>query len=75
MLDRARMERRADFGDQAFAPLAVVAEHADLDELVALQGNVDFADHRGRETCLAGHHDRLQVVRARSQRTPLRGRQ
>ena len=32
-----RIERRADFARHAFAALAVIAQHADLDELEALQ--------------------------------------
>src|SRR5689334_23618542 len=48
LLYRRGVERRADFRNQAVAPLAVFAQHADLDEFVALQREVDFPEHARR---------------------------
>ena len=73
MLDRRRVESRADRGEQRFALVAVVAEHADLDELVREQVDVDLVQHRGREPVLADADDRMQVMRLGAKRAALRG--
>ena len=71
MLYQARAESRADFTDQRLARASVLARRPDLDELVALQGEVDFLEHRRRETRLSDHDHRMEMVRAGAQCAPL----
>ena len=53
MLHRRGVELAADPGQQRLALAAVVAEHADLDQFVREQIDVDFVQHRGREPVVA----------------------
>jgi len=71
VLHRARIERRADLAVQLFALRPVFAQHADLDQLVTLEGDVDFMQYRRRQAGVADHDDRVQVVGPRAQRAPL----
>lgn len=66
-------QRIADMADQTFAMSAIISQHPDLDELVALQSEIDFAQHRRGEPGFADHDDRMQMMRARSEGAPLRG--
>jgi hypothetical protein len=45
--------------------LAFVAGHLYLDQLVALEVEVDLAQHRIGQAFAADHHDRVQAVGAR----------
>jgi hypothetical protein len=62
LLDRPGVKRAADFIDQARPSLTVIAQHPDLDQFMTLEVDVDFFEDRGRETCLADHHDWLQMM-------------
>lgn len=64
MLYRAGAERRAKLGQEIFAQRAIVARHADLDQFVALQIDVDFLQYRGAQALVADHHDRFERVGA-----------
>ena len=73
MLHRRRVEVVADPREQRFALVAVVAEHANLDELVREQIDVDLVQHRGREPVLADGDDRMQRMRLGAKGAALRG--
>jgi 23S rRNA (uridine2552-2'-O)-methyltransferase len=73
VLHRRGIEGLADGAQQRFPGVAVVAEHAHLDELVRGQRNVDLLQDGGREAVLADGHDRIEVMRTRTQGPP-RGR-
>jgi hypothetical protein len=75
MLDGCAGELVADARGHRFAYPAIVAEDTDLDQLVRLQRQVDFAQHRGGQTLLADRDDRVQVVRLRAKVAALRGRE
>lgn len=53
--------------------LAIVAEHADLDQFVDAQRTVGFVEYGARQPGVADHHDRVEVVRARPQRLAICG--
>jgi hypothetical protein len=42
--------------------VAIVAQHPDLDELMALQREVDFLEHGLGQAGAADHHDRVKGV-------------
>lgn len=73
MLDRCGAELRADPREQRLALGARIAEHADLDELVRDETDVDLVEHAWREAVLPDAHDGLQVMRLRAERAPRRG--
>lgn len=60
MLHRRRVECVADLGQQCVPRIPVVAEHADLDQLMREQVDVDFVQHRGSESVLADGDDGMQ---------------
>ena len=60
VLHGRRVEVAADPREQRLARVAVVAEHADLDELVREQIDVDLVQHRGREAVLSDRDDGMQ---------------
>lgn len=62
MLYRACTERRAELVQETFAQGSIVASHADLDQLVALQVDVDFLQYRGAQAFVADHHDGFERV-------------
>jgi hypothetical protein len=66
MLHGRCVELVADPREQSFAVVAILAEHADLDELVGEEIDVDFVQHRGRETVLPDRDDRMEPVRLRA---------
>lgn len=71
-LDGLRRQCIADIADQAPAVAAIVSEDSDLNEFVALEGQIDLAQHGRRETGFADHDDRMQMMRTRPERAPLR---
>ena len=71
MLHRRRVERVADPGEQCVARVPVVAEHADLDQLMREQVDVDFVQHRGSEPVLADGDDGMQRMRFRAKSAAL----
>ena len=68
MLHGRRIEITADSREQRLALAAIVAEHADLDQLVREQIHVDLVQHRGREPVLSYRDDRMQRMRPRAER-------
>jgi sulfur carrier protein ThiS len=75
MLHRLRCRRRANCLDQLFSLRALVAKYPYLDELVALQIQVDFVRDLGRETGVSDRDDRLEVMRAGAECAALCGRE
>ena len=73
VLDRRRVDARCRSRAETARARRVVAEHADLDELVAEQIHVDLVQHRGRQAVVADHDDRVQMVRLGAQRAALSG--
>ena len=73
MLHWRRVERFADLREERCARVAVVAEHANLDELVREQVDVDLMQHCGRESVLADRDDRMQEMRLGAKGPALRG--
>ena len=71
VLDRCGAELRANALEHRIAIRAHVAEHADLDELVRDQVDVDLMQHRRREPVLADADDGMQVMRLCAKRTAL----
>ena len=66
-LHRVGKQRLADIPDQALAMAAIISQHPDLDELVALQCKIDLRQHGGRKAGFADHDDRMQMMSARPQ--------
>ncbi|HTT39623.1 MAG TPA: hypothetical protein VMH32_18400 [Burkholderiales bacterium] len=64
MLDRKRRQTRADRREHGFTALAVLARHADLDQLMAFQVDVDLVQHGVGQAFFADRHHRVQFVRA-----------
>ncbi len=67
MLDGRAFHVRAYLFQHRFALVARVAEHADLDQLVLQQRQVDLVQDRRRKAVLADGDERLQVVRLGAQ--------
>jgi hypothetical protein len=67
VLHGRRIDGCADRLEERAARLAIVAEHADLDELVGAQRAVDLVHHRGRQALLPDRDDGIEVVRAGTQ--------
>ena len=59
--------------EQPFPLDPIVAEYADLDELVRPQIDVDLVQHRRCEPVMADADDRVQVMRLRAKLAPRRG--
>ena len=72
MLHRCGTERSADSSQQHHALVARVGEHADLDQLVRGEIDVDFPKHRRREPVVTDADDRVQVMCLGAQRPSLR---
>ena len=66
MLHRRRVERVADCGEERVARVPVVAEHANLDQLVREEIDVDFVQHRRGESVVADGDHGMQRMRARA---------
>lgn len=71
MLHGNSVERRADGLDHRGACSAVIAEYANLDQLVAFQVDVDFTQYRRRQTGITDQHHGLQMMRPGFQRAAL----
>ena len=63
MLHRRCVETVADQRQQRLAFAAIVAEHANLDQLVRQKIDVDFVQYRGREPMVADGDDRMERMR------------
>jgi len=72
VLDRMRVECGADPRQERFAQAAVVRRCLDLDQFVALEVDVDLAQHGGRESLVTDGHDRVECVCARLEGLALR---
>ena len=73
MLHGRRVEIVADPREQRFALVAPIAEHADLDELVREEIDVDLVQDRRRESMLTDRYDRMERVRPRPKGAALTG--
>ena len=73
MLNRLGAGLLADLRNERFTRVPLVAEHPDLDQLVAFQRGVDFADDLGLEACFADHDHGLEMVGAGAERAALGG--
>ena len=73
MLNGCRAERVADLREHRVAFGARIAEHANLDQFVRVQTDIDFVQHCRRKAVLADADDGMQLMRLRSERAPLRG--
>jgi len=73
MLDRRRIEVAADSREQRLPLAPVVVEHADLDQFVGDQVDIDFVQNGGREAVLADADERMEGVRFRAEGAPLGG--
>ncbi len=73
MLHRSPVEFVADPGEQQLALAPVFVEHANLDQLVGEQIDVDFVQDGWRQSVLADADDRTQRMRFGAQGTTLRG--
>ena len=63
MLHRRCVETVADPLQQRLAFASIVAEHANLDQLVRQKIDVDFVQHRGREPMVTDGDDRMERMR------------
>lgn len=75
MLHQRSVEFGADVVNQGSARCTVVAEHANLDQFMAFQADVDFVQHGWGQAGITDHHDGMQMVSARLEFTALRGSQ
>ena len=75
LLDRVRLKRVADFRNQTFALASVLAQDADLDQFVALQGEINLAQHRCREAGATDHDHGMEMMRLCPETSPLRWRE
>ena len=73
MLHGRGIEIAADLLQQRFAGVAIVTEHANLDELVGKKIDVDLVQDRRREAVLSNRHDRMKRMRLRPEGAPLGG--
>ena len=73
MLHGCRIQVAAYPCKECFPLVAVVAEHANLDELVREQIDVDLVQHRGRETVLTYRDNGMQQMRLGAKSAALRG--
>jgi len=73
MLHGRGIEIAADTLEQRFARVAIVAEYANLDELVSEEIHVDLVQNRRREAVLSDCHDRMERMRLRAKSAPRSG--
>ena len=73
VLDRRAGELAADLGKQRIALAAHIIEHADLDELMCFERNIDLMQHGGRQSMRSDRDDGAQMVRLGAQRAALFG--
>ena len=62
-----------DAGEHRIAFGTRVAPHANLDQFVRFQADVDFVQHSGRKSKVADADDRMQVMRLGAKRAALAG--
>ncbi len=67
MLHRRGVELVADPREKALTLKAIVAEDADLDELVRRQSDVDFVKHRDGKPVLSDADERVEVMGLRAE--------
>ena len=63
MLHGNGIERRANGLNHCGARGTVIAEYPDLDQFMAFQGDVDFAEHGWCQAGIADQDHRLQMMR------------
>lgn len=73
MLYRHRSEHLADDCEHRVAVGAHVVPHADLDQFMRLEIDVDFAEHRRGDTVLPYADDGMKVMRLRAKLAALTG--
>jgi hypothetical protein len=73
MLHRRCVETVADLGQQRLAFASIVAEHANLDQLMRQKIDVDFVQHRRRETVVPDGDDWMEGMRLRAISSALGG--
>jgi hypothetical protein len=71
VLHRFGGQRRADLRQVGLALLAFVARRLHLDQLVALEVDVDLAQHRLAQSLAPDHHHRVQGMGAGLERLAL----
>ncbi len=75
MLNRRGIQAIADFLVHRHARFALVAEHADLDELMGVEVDFDFGQHGFGQPFSADENDGLERVGLRAQVGTLGGRE
>ena len=73
VLDRRAGELAADLGKQRIALAAHIIEHADLDELMCFERNIDLMQHGGRQSMRSDRDDGAQMVRPGAKRSQFGG--
>jgi hypothetical protein len=73
VLHRLCSGARANLRQDLFARRALRAGNPDLDQLMALQGAVDFLEHAAGQACVANRDDGMQPMRSRPQVSSLLG--
>jgi len=73
VLYRRRADRFANVGQHRVARIPIVTEHADFDELVGRQIDVDFVQHGRGQPMLPYADDGAEVVRLGAQCAALAG--
>ncbi len=58
----------ANFVQESDANFALVGHHANFDQRVCREREVNFVQYSGRESVLADHHHRIEMVRGGAQR-------
>jgi hypothetical protein len=71
MLNRRRRERLADAREIGLALRALSTRHPYLEQLVAVEVDLDLVQHRLAESLVADRHHRLEAMSARLQRLAL----
>lgn len=72
VLDGRTVEVAADLSEKLFTLGAHVVQHADLDQFVRLQRDIDFVQHRAGQSVHADRDHRMKVMRLRAERSALR---
>jgi hypothetical protein len=74
-LDRCASENRADAFHDPTTLFPVIAQNPDLDQLMAIERASDLGEHPTRESRIADHHDRIEMVGLGAEFATLGGRQ
>ena len=75
VLDRRAGELAANSGKQRIALAPLIVEHADLDQLMRFERDIDFMQHGRRQSMRADRDDRAQMVRLGAKRSQFEGGQ